>query len=163
METAKVCPRVLSTFTSRGRVDCFVQSTDKNFMVPVGGSIVGSWNKKFVERLSKLYPGRASAAPLIDLCMTLLSMGAAGYKALLTQRKVRPLLSATCVGGFRRCVVYELCRSCFNITGAPCSSSPRRTGRGFWIRGTTESLWVRMKSGANWSAHLIMHRAQPSQ
>jgi len=40
-----------------GRVDAFVQSTDKNFMVPVGGSIVASAEKKFVQELSKLYPG----------------------------------------------------------------------------------------------------------
>jgi O-phospho-L-seryl-tRNASec:L-selenocysteinyl-tRNA synthase len=40
-----------------GRLDCFVQSTDKNFMVPVGGSIVASFDAKVIDDISKLYPG----------------------------------------------------------------------------------------------------------
>lgn len=34
-----------------------------------------------------MYPGRASAAPVIDLFMTLLSMGEATFKRLLKERK----------------------------------------------------------------------------
>jgi len=34
-----------------------------------------------------MYPGRASAAPVIDLFMTLLSMGEATFKTLLKERK----------------------------------------------------------------------------
>ena len=40
-----------------GRVDAFVQSTDKNFMVPVGGSIIAGFDKAFIERVGKTYPG----------------------------------------------------------------------------------------------------------
>ena len=40
-----------------GRVDAFVQSTDKNYMVPVGGAIIVGFNAKFLEKISKLYPG----------------------------------------------------------------------------------------------------------
>jgi O-phospho-L-seryl-tRNASec:L-selenocysteinyl-tRNA synthase len=71
-----------------GRVDCFVQSTDKNFMVPVGGSIVASCHKQYIKLLSQMYPGRASASPMLDLCITLLQMGVAGYRQLLDDRKV---------------------------------------------------------------------------
>ena len=41
-----------------GRVDAFVQSTDKNYMVPVGGAIIAGFDAKFLEKISKLYPGK---------------------------------------------------------------------------------------------------------
>jgi len=46
-------------FISRkGRVDAFVQSTDKNFLVPVGGAIIAGFDKSLVERISRMYPGK---------------------------------------------------------------------------------------------------------
>ena len=41
-----------------GRVDAFVQSLDKNFLVPVGGSIIAGFDTAFVECISKTYPGK---------------------------------------------------------------------------------------------------------
>ncbi len=134
-----------------GRVDAFVQSTDKNFLVPVGGTqpvdiplyssfffflpslfmmrtrrrdqmekvwspesastttenssslslsmffsapnlgaIVAGPDSAFIESINSAYPGRASASPIIDLFITLLSLGSAGYKKLLRERKVSP-------------------------------------------------------------------------
>ncbi|CAL4124064.1 unnamed protein product, partial [Meganyctiphanes norvegica] len=70
-----------------GRVDAFVQSTDKNFMVPVGGSVIAGFDAKFIELVGKTYPGRASGSPLLDLFITLLSMGTNGYKKLVKERK----------------------------------------------------------------------------
>ncbi len=70
-----------------GRVDVVVQSTDKNFMVPVGGAIIAGFDENIIENISKSYPGRASASQSIDLLITLLSMGSNGYKNLLKQRK----------------------------------------------------------------------------
>ena len=49
---------VLSQAARLGRVDAFVQSTDKNFMVPVGGSVVAGFDAKFIDAVSKTYPGR---------------------------------------------------------------------------------------------------------
>ncbi len=69
-----------------GRVDAVVQSTDKNFMVPVGGAIVSSCNEVFMKELTGLYPGRANANPIVDLFITLLSMGESGYRRLLSLR-----------------------------------------------------------------------------
>ena len=43
-----------------GRVDCFIQSTDKNLLVPVGGAIVASSNSEFVKQVSQIYPGNYS-------------------------------------------------------------------------------------------------------
>ena len=40
-----------------GRVDAFVQSTDKNYMVPVGGAVIAGFDAKFLEKIGKLYPG----------------------------------------------------------------------------------------------------------
>lgn len=71
----------------KGRVDAFVQSTDKNFLVPVGGAVIGSFDKGLLERISKMYPGRANASSAMDVMITLLSLGMAGYKQLITQRK----------------------------------------------------------------------------
>lgn len=41
-----------------GRVDAFVQSTDKNFLVPVGGCVIASHDEKFVTEVSQTYPGK---------------------------------------------------------------------------------------------------------
>jgi O-phospho-L-seryl-tRNASec:L-selenocysteinyl-tRNA synthase len=67
-------------------VDAWVSSTDKNFMVPVGGALVGSPDASFLSAVSALYPGRASVAPILDLFITLLQMGASGLRQLLQQR-----------------------------------------------------------------------------
>ena len=49
-------------FISRkGRVDAFVQSTDKNFLVPVGGAIIAGFDKGLVEQISRMYPGKFHA------------------------------------------------------------------------------------------------------
>ena len=53
---------VLSVFSPSqaqrvGRVDAFVQSCDKNFMVPVGGAIVAGFDLTFIEQVAKTYPG----------------------------------------------------------------------------------------------------------
>lgn len=39
--------------------------------------------------LGLLCPGRASASPSLDVLITLLTLGASGYKKLLSERKVR--------------------------------------------------------------------------
>lgn len=69
-----------------GRVDGVIQSTDKNFMVPVGGAVLVSFDKAFAKCVGETYPGRASASPVTDLFITLLSMGRSGYTELTKQR-----------------------------------------------------------------------------
>lgn len=69
-----------------GRVDAIVCSTDKNFLVPVGGAIVLSPDKSVIQNVGKVYAGRASSSPIVDLFITLLSMGLNGYKRLLAER-----------------------------------------------------------------------------
>lgn len=40
-----------------GRIDAFVQSLDKNFMVPVGGAIIAGFDEDFIKEISRTYPG----------------------------------------------------------------------------------------------------------
>ena len=79
-----------------GRVDAFVQSTDKNLMVPVGGAIVAGPNKQFIATIAENYPGRASMSPILDVFITLLSMGKTGWKQKLKERSDNvPILIAS--------------------------------------------------------------------
>uniref|UniRef100_W8C5B1 O-phosphoseryl-tRNA(Sec) selenium transferase n=1 Tax=Ceratitis capitata TaxID=7213 RepID=W8C5B1_CERCA len=70
-----------------GRVDLFVQSTDKNLMVPVGGAIIAGFDEQLVRNVAKAYPGRASSTQTLDVFMTLLSLGRSGYLNLVKERK----------------------------------------------------------------------------
>ncbi|XP_052055306.1 O-phosphoseryl-tRNA(Sec) selenium transferase isoform X2 [Apodemus sylvaticus] len=81
------CMHLIQQGARVGRIDAFVQSLDKNFMVPVGGAIIAGFNDPFIQEISKMYPGRASASPSLDVLITLLSLGCNGYKKLLKERK----------------------------------------------------------------------------
>uniref|UniRef100_A0A8C4I5G1 O-phosphoseryl-tRNA(Sec) selenium transferase n=1 Tax=Dicentrarchus labrax TaxID=13489 RepID=A0A8C4I5G1_DICLA len=81
------CMHLIQQGARVGRIDAFVQSLDKNFMVPVGGAIIAGFDESFIQEISKMYPGRASASPSLDVLITLLTLGASGYKKLLSERK----------------------------------------------------------------------------
>ncbi|KAH9503237.1 hypothetical protein Btru_068519 [Bulinus truncatus] len=81
------CTHLIQQSARVGRVDAFVQSLDKNFMVPVGGALVAGFDTNFIEEIGKSYPGRASITPSLDFFITLLSLGCQGYKRLLQERK----------------------------------------------------------------------------
>ncbi|KFV80396.1 O-phosphoseryl-tRNA(Sec) selenium transferase, partial [Struthio camelus australis] len=81
------CMHLIQQGARVGRIDAFVQSLDKNFMVPVGGAIIAGFSDSFIQEISKMYPGRASASPSLDVLITLLSLGTSGYKQLLKERK----------------------------------------------------------------------------
>lgn len=72
----------------QGRVDGIIQSTDKNFMVPVGGAIIAGPDPSFLSSIAKNYPGRASGSPSLDLFITLVGLGNSGYEEYLLKRKV---------------------------------------------------------------------------
>jgi O-phospho-L-seryl-tRNASec:L-selenocysteinyl-tRNA synthase len=81
-----VTNKLLNRACTVGRVDAIVCSTDKNFLVPVGGALVLSPHAGVTTAVGQIYAGRASAAPLVDLFITLLSMGLQGYQDLLRER-----------------------------------------------------------------------------
>lgn len=72
---------------SESRIDLFVQSTDKNLMVPVGGAIVAGFDAHIIEAVTHLYPGRASISQTLDVFITLLSLGKNGYMKLVLERE----------------------------------------------------------------------------
>jgi O-phospho-L-seryl-tRNASec:L-selenocysteinyl-tRNA synthase len=56
------------------------------FAAPSGGAIVVSPDRAVIERVGRVYAGRASSSPIVDLFITLLSMGLNGYRRLLAER-----------------------------------------------------------------------------
>ncbi|CAF1179969.1 unnamed protein product [Adineta steineri] len=87
LQSTKIIHEIEQVKRSNGRIDYIVQSTDKNFLVPVGGSIVLTYNSQLFDQLSHAYPGRASITPTTDMFITLLSMGKKGLLDLIEQRK----------------------------------------------------------------------------
>jgi O-phospho-L-seryl-tRNASec:L-selenocysteinyl-tRNA synthase len=63
-----------------GEVTLVISSTDKNFMVPVGGAFIYSSKEDMVLKVKKNYPGRASISPILDLFISFLEMGKNKYK-----------------------------------------------------------------------------------
>ena len=81
------CMHLIEQARRVGRLDLFVQSTDKNLLVPVGGAIVAGFDEALLAKVGGTYAGRASAAPTMDVFITLLSLGRDGYTKLLKERK----------------------------------------------------------------------------
>ena len=95
-----VISKLINRANTIGRVDAIIQSTDKNFLVPVGGAILASPSGSFIDNAAKMYPGRASMTPILDLFITLLSMGENGYKKLLQDRQDSIILMKTYLTSF---------------------------------------------------------------
>ena len=87
LQSTKISHEIEQAKRADGRIDFIVQSTDKNFLVPVGGSIVLTYERKLADELAQTYPGRASITPTMDLFITLLSMGRTGLLDLIHTRK----------------------------------------------------------------------------
>ena len=79
--------RMVGGAVDAGRVDAVVQSTDKNFLTPVGGAIVASGDEEAVMRVSGMYPGRATAAPIVQFLAAILSLGVKGYERLRSEQE----------------------------------------------------------------------------
>ncbi len=76
-----------------GRIDAVIQSTDKNVLTPVGGAIIASPSEDIITKISQAYAGRASATPVVNFLISMLSLGIEGYQQLLEeQQKNRKLL-----------------------------------------------------------------------
>ena len=88
LQSTKIIHEIEESKRLNGRIDYIIQSTDKNFLVPVGGSIVLTYNFELFDKLSHAYPGRASITPTIDIFITLLSMGKQGLINLINKRKI---------------------------------------------------------------------------
>lgn len=84
--------KLIRSAIDAGRVDAIVQSTDKCFLTPVGGAVITSPHKEVIETISQVYAGRASASPVLQLLVSLLSIGQNGYRekmqAQITARRL---------------------------------------------------------------------------
>ncbi|EFO26351.1 O-phosphoseryl-tRNA(Sec) selenium transferase [Loa loa] len=81
------CRNRIEEAGSAGYIDAFIQSTDKNFLVPVGGSIVATFDEKSLNIIANFYPGRASIVPSRDLLITLLQLGKVGLRDLYNMQQ----------------------------------------------------------------------------
>jgi len=70
-----------------GRIDAIIQSTDKNILTPVGGAIIASPNEEVITKISQAYAGRASATPIVNFLISMLSLGTDGYQQLLEEQQ----------------------------------------------------------------------------
>lgn len=83
------CMSLIDQASRSGRVDIYIQSTDKNFLVPVGGAIIAGFDSTIVNKISSNYPGRGSAVPSMDILITILHLGLNGYQKHLKERRVQ--------------------------------------------------------------------------
>jgi len=70
-----------------GRVDAIIQSTDKNFLTPVGGALIASPTEEIINKISQAYTGRASATPVVNFMISMLSLGISGYQKLIEEQQ----------------------------------------------------------------------------
>ncbi|MFW9844748.1 MAG: O-phosphoseryl-tRNA(Sec) selenium transferase, partial [Candidatus Thorarchaeota archaeon] len=76
-----------------GSVDLIIQSGDKNFLTPVGSSIIVSPDEATLKAVAETYAGRATAAPVVQTFAALLSLGVNRYTRLrIAQSENRSLL-----------------------------------------------------------------------
>jgi len=79
--------KLIRSAIDAGRIDVIIQSTDKNFLTPVGGSVIASPIKENIAKISRSYAGRASATPIVNFLISMLSLGKNGYQKLIEQQK----------------------------------------------------------------------------
>lgn len=79
--------KIIRSGIDAGRIDAIIQSTDKNLLTPVGGAIIASPNKENVKKISQTYAGRASASPVVDSLISMLSLGIERYQELIDNQK----------------------------------------------------------------------------
>ncbi|MFX1378098.1 MAG: O-phosphoseryl-tRNA(Sec) selenium transferase [Promethearchaeota archaeon] len=85
--------KIIRSGIDAGRIDAIIQSTDKNFLTPVGGAVIASPLKENIKKISQAYAGRASATPVVNFLISMLSLGISGYQKLIVeQQKNRKIL-----------------------------------------------------------------------
>jgi O-phospho-L-seryl-tRNASec:L-selenocysteinyl-tRNA synthase len=91
--------KLIRSAIDAGKIDAIIQSTDKNFLTPVGGAVIASPEKDNIKKISQAYAGRASASPVVDFLISMLSLGIKGYQKLIhEQQKNRKTLETYLTG-----------------------------------------------------------------
>lgn len=86
VQSEEIMNRIRSAIDA-GRVDAVIQSTDKNFLTPVGGSIIASPNNEVIRWVAETYAGRASASPILHTLAALLLIGKDRYLKLRSKQE----------------------------------------------------------------------------
>jgi O-phospho-L-seryl-tRNASec:L-selenocysteinyl-tRNA synthase len=84
--------KLIRSSIDAGRVDAIIQSTDKNALTPIGGTIIASPKEEIITKISQTYAGRASATPIVNFLISMLSIGTEGYEKLLAEQKKNRIL-----------------------------------------------------------------------
>ncbi|MHA1805618.1 MAG: O-phosphoseryl-tRNA(Sec) selenium transferase [Promethearchaeota archaeon] len=79
--------KLIRSAIDAGRIDAIIQSSDKNFLTPVGGAIIATPHNEIMEKISQTYAGRANATPIVQFLASALSLGIKGYENLLKEQQ----------------------------------------------------------------------------
>ena len=124
-----------------GRVDAIIQSTDKNVLTPVGGAIIASPSEEIITKISQAYAGRASAAPIVNFLISMLSLGIEGYQKLLReQQHNRKLLESKLKGVAEK--INEKILDVFNPVAVAVSLNNLKKEQLFALGGALYNLRV---------------------
>ncbi|MEM2145718.1 MAG: O-phosphoseryl-tRNA(Sec) selenium transferase, partial [Candidatus Jordarchaeaceae archaeon] len=86
VQSREIMKRIRSAVDA-GRVDAVVQSTDKNFLTPIGGAIIASPKQETLDSISEQYAGRATAAPVTQFLAAILALGTKNYENLRDEQE----------------------------------------------------------------------------
>ena len=124
-----------------GRVDVIIQSTDKNFLTPIGGAVIASPSEDIITKISQAYAGRASATPVVNFLISMLSLGINGYQRLLMeQQENRKLLEEKLNGLAER--VGERVLNIFNPVAVAISLNKLKKDQLYSLGGALYNLRV---------------------
>jgi O-phospho-L-seryl-tRNASec:L-selenocysteinyl-tRNA synthase len=84
--------KLIRSAIDAGRVDAIIQSTDKNCLTPIGGAIIASPSEDIITKISQAYAGRASATPVVNFLISMLSLGINGYQNLIEEQQKNYIL-----------------------------------------------------------------------
>ncbi|MFX0176986.1 MAG: O-phosphoseryl-tRNA(Sec) selenium transferase [Candidatus Hodarchaeota archaeon] len=79
--------KLIRSAIDAGRIDVIIQSTDKNFLTPIGGALIASPSEEIINKISRTYAGRASATPIVNFLISCLSLGINGYQELIKEQQ----------------------------------------------------------------------------
>lgn len=86
VQSREIMKRIRSAVDA-GRVDAVVQSTDKNFLTPIGGAIVAAPHQETLNEINEQYAGRATAAPATQFLAAILALGIKKYEKLRDEQE----------------------------------------------------------------------------
>nr|XP_022904183.1 O-phosphoseryl-tRNA(Sec) selenium transferase [Onthophagus taurus]XP_022904184.1 O-phosphoseryl-tRNA(Sec) selenium transferase [Onthophagus taurus]XP_022904185.1 O-phosphoseryl-tRNA(Sec) selenium transferase [Onthophagus taurus] len=84
---SKILMKRINRGKLKGNIDVFVQSTDKNLLIPVGGSILVSFNPNFHNTI-KCISQKTPPFLIQDIFITLMEMGKKGFLNLIDNREI---------------------------------------------------------------------------